>query len=112
MQVYHNGVKVRSRYGPNINSLLAGHTLGLVVTSDNCLHLFVNGVDQGVAATNIPDTVWVAVDLYGKCDEIAIVNNTGEEGRVSFVKETGDKVMLASHWSKQTTLLEYWPLIG
>ena len=89
--VYHNGVKIRSRYGPNINSLLAGHTLGLVVTSDNCLHLFVNGVDQGVATTNITDTVWVAVDLYGKCDEIAIVNNTEEEGRVSFVKESGDK---------------------
>ena len=90
--VYHNGVKTRSRYGPNINSLLAGHTLGLLVTSsDNCLHLFVNGVDQGVAATNIPDTVWVAVDLYGKCDEIAIVNNSGEEERVSFVKESGDK---------------------
>ena len=84
-----------SRYGPNINSLPAGHTPGLLVDSDNCLHLFVNGVDQGVAASNIPDNVWVAADLYGKCDEIVIVNSIegqrGEEGGLNFVKESGDK---------------------
>merc|ERR1712150_23081 len=44
--VYHNGVKIRS-------SLLAGHTLGLVVTSDNCLHL-------AWIADNIPNIVLVA----------------------------------------------------
>ena len=44
--VYHNGTKVKTKYGPNINSLLAGHTLGLMVDSENKLHLYINGVDQ------------------------------------------------------------------
>ena len=82
LQVYHNGVKVRSRYGPNINSLLAGHTLGLVVTSDNCLHLFVNGVDQGVAATNIPDHVFAVIDMYGKCAQVTLTDNSVQEARI------------------------------
>ena len=47
--VYQAGVKIRSRYGPNINSLLAGHSVGVLVDSENKLHLYVNNVDQGVA---------------------------------------------------------------
>ena len=45
--------------------------------------------------SDIPETVWAVFDLYGRCDEIVI--NTDESGE-SFVKETGDKVILASDW--------------
>ena len=47
--VYQNGSRVVSRYGPNINSLLVGHTVGILVDNNHGLHLYVNGVDQGVA---------------------------------------------------------------
>lgn len=29
------------------------------------LHYYINGLDQGVAATNVPPPVWSVVDLYG-----------------------------------------------
>ena len=29
------------------------------------LHFYVNGLDQGVAATRVPPQLWGAVDLYG-----------------------------------------------
>jgi len=88
--VYHNGSKVKTKYGPNINSLLAGHTLGLMVDADNKLHLYINGVDQGVACSDIPETVWAVFDLYGKCDEISVVNNALSHDD-TYVKETGVK---------------------
>ena len=86
--VYQNGVRVVSRYGPNINSLLVGHTVGLLVDDDNRLHLYVNGVDQGVACSDIPARVWAVFDLYGKCDEIVINSTLCEE---TFIKESAVK---------------------
>lgn len=36
------------------------------------LHLFFNGVDQGVAAKDVPGSCYGVVDLYGKCDKVTI----------------------------------------
>jgi neuralized-like protein 4 len=33
--------------------------------SNGNLHYFINGLDQGVAATKVPACVWGVVDLYG-----------------------------------------------
>ena len=87
--VYQNGSRVVSRYGPNINSLLVGHTVGLLVDDTHRMHLYVNGVDQGVACSDIPAQVWAVFDLYGKCDEIVI--NTSLLTDEAFVKESGVK---------------------
>ena len=86
--VYQNGSRVVSRYGPNINSLLVGHTLGLLVDDDHRMHLYVNGVDQGVACSDIPARVWAVFDLYGKCDEIIINSTLCDE---TFTKESAVK---------------------
>ena len=90
--VYHNGARIRTRYGPNLNSLMSGHKVGVMVDSDNNLHLYIDGVDQGVACPDIPEKVWAVFDLYGRCDEIVIVSDTMDTGEgEAFVKETGDK---------------------
>ena len=34
------------------------------------LRLLVNGVDQGVAAKEIPNNPYVIIDLYGQCQEV------------------------------------------
>ena len=34
------------------------------------LHLYVNGIDQGVAAKDIPPQCYALVDLYGQCEEV------------------------------------------
>lgn len=65
-------------YGPGLDRLLPGHTVALLVDSQARLHLHVNGVDQGVAASDIPDQVWAVFDLYGSVDEI-MVTTAGEE---------------------------------
>lgn len=76
--VFHNGHKVKSRYGANLDSLSAGKTLGIMVDEENQLRLFINGIDQGVAATNIPAaTCLPLVDLYGMCDQVCIIGESG-----------------------------------
>jgi hypothetical protein len=38
------------------------------------LHFFVNGVDQGAAASNIPERVYGVIDLYGQAAQATIVD--------------------------------------
>lgn len=46
--------------------------------SDSSLHFFVNHVDQGMAATNVPENVYGVIDLYGQAAEATIVDQSGE----------------------------------
>lgn len=62
--------QIKGRYGPDLDSLAGGHVVGVRVDHEARLHLLVNGVDQGVAAKEIPPTVYVVLDLYGQCQEV------------------------------------------
>ncbi|KAG8187410.1 hypothetical protein JTE90_009486 [Oedothorax gibbosus] len=70
--VYHNGVKIKSKYGPNLNSLKSKHKVGIKIDSESNLRLFVNNIDQGIAAEEIPQPVYGVVDVYGKCKQVTI----------------------------------------
>ena len=66
--------QIKGRYGPDLDSLSEGfgsHVIGLLVDQEHRLHLFVNGVDQGVAAKEIPLKVFAIFDLYGQCQEVS-----------------------------------------
>lgn len=42
------------------------------------LHYIINGLDQGVAASNVPELFWGVVDLYGRTVKVnAYVNSVG-----------------------------------
>jgi neuralized-like protein 4 len=59
------------RYGPNLDQLRVGQTAGILVDSKCQLRLYVNGVDQGVAAKGITaNTFYAVADVYGQCEEI------------------------------------------
>ncbi|XP_064408911.1 LOW QUALITY PROTEIN: neuralized-like protein 4 [Latimeria chalumnae] len=73
--IFHNSLKICENYGPNLDTCPEGTVLGLLVDSCNCLHLFVNGMDQGVAAQDIPNPCFVFIDLYGQCEQVTIVTN-------------------------------------
>ncbi|XP_066296523.1 neuralized-like protein 4 isoform X1 [Branchiostoma lanceolatum] len=73
--LFNNSVKVREQYGPNLDSLHVGHLVGVMVDLNGCFHLFVNGVDQGVAAHDIPVPCYVVIDLYGQCEQITIIRD-------------------------------------
>ena len=44
--------------------------MGILVDDDHCLHLYVNGIDQGVAARDVPMPCYGFVDVYGQCEKV------------------------------------------
>ncbi|KAL4631473.1 neuralized-like protein 4 isoform X1 [Arapaima gigas] len=82
--VFHNSLKICENYGPNLDTCPEGTILGLLVDANGCLHLYVNGMDQGVAAQDVPSPCYPLVDLYGQCEQVTIVtNNVPAVGRKS-----------------------------
>ncbi|XP_035265365.1 neuralized-like protein 4 isoform X2 [Anguilla anguilla] len=73
--VFHNSLKICENYGPNLDTCPEGTVLGLLVDGNSCLHLYVNGMDQGVAAQDIPSPCYPLIDLYGQCEQVTIVTN-------------------------------------
>ena len=43
--------------------------------SSNCLHFFINGEDQGMAVSDIPENVFGVVDLYGAAVKVSLCEN-------------------------------------
>jgi len=76
-KVYFNGNVVNKRYGPNLDTLSTNHSVGVLIDKQRNLRFFVNGVDQGVAAKNLPKKCWAVFDLYGMCEEVAITESVG-----------------------------------
>lgn len=62
--------QVKSHYGPNLDSLQTRHFVGILVDASNRLHLYVNGIDQGIAAKGIQHPCYAVVDVYGQCEEV------------------------------------------
>ncbi|CAN7987074.1 unnamed protein product [Ixodes hexagonus] len=77
--VYHNGVKVKDGYGPNLDNLQQWHTVGVQVDLEGCLHMHVNGVDQGVAARDLPPVCYALVDLYGQCEQVTVIESHDQD---------------------------------
>ena len=53
-----------------------GDHIGLMRKSNGSLHYYINGQDQGVAATKAPDPAWGVVDLYGMAVKVTIVDGS------------------------------------
>uniref|UniRef100_A0A669F3D1 Neuralized-like protein 4 n=1 Tax=Oreochromis niloticus TaxID=8128 RepID=A0A669F3D1_ORENI len=76
--VFHNSLKICENYGPNLDTCPEGTALGLLVDANSCLHLYVNGMDQGVAAQDIPSPCYPFIDLYGQCEQVSVGGESGE----------------------------------
>ena len=50
--------------------------------ADGVLHFYVNGEDQGVAATGVPANVYGVVDLYGQAAGATIIDHSSERDLV------------------------------
>ncbi|KAK9882477.1 hypothetical protein WA026_021818 [Henosepilachna vigintioctopunctata] len=72
--IMHNGTIVLEQYGVNLDRLQVGDRVGVVRKENGCLHFFVNGIDQGIAATNVPEKIFGVIDLYGQAVEASIVD--------------------------------------
>ena len=51
--------------------------MGVVRKPDGTVHFSVNGIDQGVAASNVPENVYGVIDLYGQAAQATIVSQSG-----------------------------------
>uniref|UniRef100_A0A670Z775 Neuralized-like protein 4 n=1 Tax=Pseudonaja textilis TaxID=8673 RepID=A0A670Z775_PSETE len=79
--VFQNSLKICENYGPNLDTCPEGTVLGVLVDTSGCLHLYINGVDQGVAAQDIPSPCYVLIDLYGQCEQVRGQAGRGRGGR-------------------------------
>uniref|UniRef100_A0A8C0QXJ2 Neuralized-like protein 4 n=1 Tax=Canis lupus dingo TaxID=286419 RepID=A0A8C0QXJ2_CANLU len=69
--IFHNGLKICEKFGPNLDTCPEGTILGLRLDSSGGLHLHVNGMDQGVAVSDVPQPCHALVDLYGQCEQVS-----------------------------------------
>lgn len=49
--------------------------MGVLRKDNGNLYFFVNGVDQGLAASNVPEHVFGVVDLYGQAAQATVVQH-------------------------------------
>ncbi|KAK9728651.1 Neuralized [Popillia japonica] len=77
--IMHNGTTVLEQYGVNLDRLQVSDRVGLVRKENGNLHFFVNGIDQGIAASNVAERVYGVIDLYGQAVAATIVDTMDYE---------------------------------
>ena len=71
--VMHNGTTTIDAYGQNLDKLKVGDRVGVVRRESGVIHFYVNGEDQGPAATNVPERIYGVIDLYGQAAQVGMV---------------------------------------
>lgn len=75
-----NGKGTRRQYGEfNLDELREGDRVGMMRKANGNLHNYINGQDQGVAATRVASTLWGVIDLYGMTIKVTIVDRDERE---------------------------------
>ena len=77
--ILKDGHSTIEEYGQDLDQLGEGDRVGVLRTAAGALHFFVNGQDQGPAATAIPNKVYAVVDMYGKCAQVTTVDDTNRD---------------------------------
>ena len=71
--VHHGGKAILQGYRCNLQSRVVGDRIGVQRTGRGELRIHVNGVDQGVAAVNVPEKVYAVVDVFNRCTQVTVV---------------------------------------
>ena len=61
-----------------------GDRVGVKRLSNGSLIFCINGIEQGVAATNLPDQLYAVVDIYGQCSQVKLT--TATQGTIIIAK--------------------------
>ena len=89
--VLKDGTEIKSNYGCNLYTRAAGDRVGVQRTRAGELRIHVNGVDQGVAAHNLPDNVYAVVDVNGKCRQVTLLPSARGETGILLVHHNAQK---------------------
>lgn len=75
-----NGKGTRREYGEfNLDELREGDRVGMMKKANGNLHYYINGRDQGIAATRVAQTLFGVIDLYGMTIKVTIVDPDDRE---------------------------------
>lgn len=74
--IMKDGHSINEEYDCDLDRLSEGDRVGVMRTAQGALHFFINDVDHGPAATGIPNKVYAVVDMYGKCAQVTIVDDS------------------------------------
>ena len=80
--ILKDGRSINENYGTDLDKLEEGDRVGVLRTGLGDLIFFVNGIAQGVAAGGLPPRVFAVIDMYGKCAQVSIMDNTLQEVRI------------------------------
>ena len=82
--IYHSKQFNSSEHFPTLDDLTRGQSVGLLVTPNGQLHLFLNGEHRCEIATGLPvDTpLWGVAGIRGKCTKIKSEIMSGESSGV------------------------------
>ncbi|KAL1457888.1 hypothetical protein WDU94_008070 [Cyamophila willieti] len=72
--VFEDGVRLSNNYCLNLDTVCEGSVIGITRFSDGSLHYFLNNIDMGCAFNFVPNNLYVALDLYGRCCQVSIGN--------------------------------------
>ena len=68
-------LQIKEEFCWDLNNLNVGQTVGVLLDGDSALHLYINGVDAGIAARDLPNICYAVIDLYGQTEQVTIVSN-------------------------------------
>lgn len=99
-----NGKGTRRQYGEfNLDELREGDRVGMMRKSNCNLHYYINGQDQGVAATRVAQTLWGVIDLYGMTIKVTIVDRDEREQQ-NLVTRRNNMIAMQGHTTQITGL--------
>ena len=80
--LYHNKQKSEFPDLPHLDGLTPGQTVGLLVTTNGQLHLYLDGQYRKEIATGLPvnKPLWGVADVFGRCTKIKSEILSGESG--------------------------------
>ena len=78
--LYHNGSRSEFPHLPSLDDLTTNQSVGLLVTTNGQLHLYLDGRHVQEVATGLPvmTPLWGAVDVFGICTKIKSEILSGE----------------------------------
>ncbi|XP_046404264.1 neuralized-like protein 4 [Ischnura elegans] len=72
--IYENGENIIEEYGIDLGNIKEGDQVGVMRKDNGTLHFFVNGMDKGPSATDVPTDVFGVIDLGGCCVRASVVD--------------------------------------
>ncbi|XP_034839202.1 neuralized-like protein 4 isoform X1 [Maniola hyperantus] len=75
--IVKDGVTLINSYGPELDTLREGDTLGVMRTCKGELMFYINGRCLGAAARELPTRLFAVIDLYGQCVQVSISHTNG-----------------------------------